>query len=126
MGEFYRKNKEIVDKTLISTVIVLLIYLFINNIFSYVAPFVFGFLLSLLLFPINRFLRDRIRLGNGISALLSLILVLLLFGFLTNVVISRIFIEAKSLYNSMPDIVEYVKDTADMIQVQYRYLYNMN
>ncbi|WP_026073991.1 sporulation integral membrane protein YtvI [Acetivibrio cellulolyticus] len=80
---------------------VLGIFVFFNSIL-YIAPFLIAFALSSLVEPLIKFLIKKVRLNRKIATVFSLLLVLVIVGGLLALLISRIYQEALSLYDMMP------------------------
>jgi len=69
----------------------------------YIAPFIIAFALSSLMEPLIKFLIKKVKLNRKASALISLLLVLLVTGLLLAFLIFRVYQEAQSLYELMPE-----------------------
>ncbi len=81
-------------------------WFFVNYIYEYVSPFVFGYVLSLCCRPLFNFLRNKIKLGQGISAVLCIVLSV---GLLFSVGIGlayKIFAEAQGFFKRFPNLPE--------------------
>ena len=69
----------------------------------YIAPFIIAFALSSLIEPLIKFLMKKAKLNRKASALISLLLVMLIIGLVLAFLISRVYQEALSLYEIMPE-----------------------
>lgn len=123
MREFYMMHKGKIDKILFITLFIAALYLFFNTIFSYVAPFVIGLLLSLLLFPLSKAIAKYLHLGRGFSALISIIILVCVIGLLSNLLFSRIIHEGRLFFESLPDTIKYVDKTIGEFNERFSDLY---
>lgn len=69
----------------------------------YIAPFIIAFALSSFMEPLIKFLMKRAKLNRKVSAIISLLLFMLIFSLLLAFLISRVYQEAQSLYELMPE-----------------------
>jgi len=106
MRDFYRRNKTVIHKILFLVCFILLIFFFVKFLFAYVAPFVFGYILSLLLNPATDFFEKKIKIPRGLSALFLIIICILLISVLGTSLASRIGREVESFSNNLPLYVE--------------------
>ncbi len=81
---------------------VLGVLLFFKSIL-YIAPFIIAFALSSLMEPLIKFLMKKVKLNRKASALISLLLVMLIIGLVLAFLISRIYQEALSLSEIIPE-----------------------
>ena len=109
MRTFYENHRVIIHKILFLIGFVLAVYLFLNHLFIYVSPFVFGWILSLILNPATGFLEKRCKIPRGISALLLIIICIFLIGVIGTSIASRIGREASSFSENFPKYVEDVR-----------------
>ncbi|MGE5397876.1 MAG: sporulation integral membrane protein YtvI [Chitinophagales bacterium] len=65
---------------------------------NYIMPFLIAILFAILLEPIIRFFQKKLKLGRGLSTLLSMVLGLSIIAFLATAVISRLITELVNLY----------------------------
>lgn len=83
-------------------VIGLIAYFVIRVIFAYFTPFVTAFILSLIIEPLVKFLQ-KLKLGRGISVLLSILIFLGGFVAVSIFAVTRIVFELIKLYNRLPN-----------------------
>jgi len=69
----------------------------------YIAPFIIAFALSSLMEPLIMFLMKKVKLRRKASTLIALFLVMLIIGFVLALLIFRLYQEAISLYEVMPE-----------------------
>ncbi len=80
---------------------VLGVLIFFNSIL-YIAPFIIALALSSMVEPLIKLLIKKAKLNRKVSAIISLLLVLVIIGGLLAFLISRLYQEARSLYEVMP------------------------
>lgn len=113
MTDFYNKNKQVIDNIFFMLVVVVFIYVFIKYLFSYVSPFVFGFLISLALNPAADFFNKKYKVHRGICAFILVILSIFLLIFLGTAIVTKIAREAETLVANLPSVINEVKDAID-------------
>ncbi|MDL2248216.1 sporulation integral membrane protein YtvI, partial [Tyzzerella sp. OttesenSCG-928-J15] len=118
------KYKAVVDKIIFLTVTVVFLYLFFNVIYMYVAPFVWGFILSMLLAPIMGFITDKTRLPKGWATIVSLLLILAFVGLIFNVLIRRIIREGQGFFEYLPQYVDYFQNALSGIGDKFSGFYD--
>jgi len=111
--DFINKNREKIFKFLFVAGTLLFIYLTVNYIFWYVAPFAFGFLFSLMLEPLAKQVIKRLKTGRGIAALVCILVLVIALGVLFTGIISQLISQARafvyfavSYINSMPPLTD--------------------
>lgn len=120
MIEFYRKNKEDIDKIIYFILFAVLVYLFVKYIASYFAPFIFGYILCIILYPLTKFFNKKLKLPSGISSILTIAVLILLFVVLGINIVSRVIEEGKKFSNDIP---YYIKSVIDLFN-QWQELYS--
>lgn len=94
----------------------LISYFAFKAMFTYFAPFVTAFILSLIIEPIVKFLQ-KLKLGRGISVLLSILLFLGGFIAVSVFAVTRIVYELIKLYNKLPNYYNDIYNlSVDIIQ----------
>lgn len=94
---FYNANKDLINKIIFLTVFFLIIYIFVNFLFYYIAPFVFGYVLSLLLIPFVDYFDNRFKIHRGVSSAVFIVIVIFLLIILGTGIVTKIIDEIKSL-----------------------------
>ena len=109
MRVFYERNETVIRKILFLVGFVLFVYIFLKYLFAYVAPFVFGYVISLILNPAVNFLKRRCKIPRGLSALILIVVCLVLILVLGTSLASRIGREVESFGQQLPERVEQAK-----------------
>lgn len=123
MKEFYKKNKTDIDKTAVFLVFCIVMYVFFKFIAAYVAPFIFGYILCIILFPFVRVLEIRLKLSRGIASVLTITLLLLLLCSVGAGIISKIVAEGMELAKSTPEYIKiFLEDMSNLKIIAERYL----
>ena len=76
MREFYGTHKDFIDKAALGLGLALFIYVSVRFLFAYVAPFVFGYVLSAVMEPPARFLCGRLKAPRWLASLICVALVI--------------------------------------------------
>ncbi|WP_058485835.1 sporulation integral membrane protein YtvI [Defluviitalea phaphyphila] len=120
MREFYKKNRQTINKLIVLILIILGLYLFFKYVFSYVAPFVFAWILSSLIEPLVRWFNKKCKLSRGISSILSILIVLIFIGSGLVMIIIKIIQEAQGFLRDFPkyyynfiNTIENIRDKAE-------------
>lgn len=80
------------------------------------APFIIALAISSFIEPLIRFLMTKLRTSRKVAALISLLLVVVIFGSLLVLLVIRFYREAQSLYQSLPSYFpEINKNISDLI-----------
>lgn len=109
MSEFLNKNKKIITNISIIFFVILFSYIFFNYLFKYIAPFVIGWIISLIYNPIVDFLEKKFNIKRWLGTLITIVLII---GFLSSVVafgFSKLFIEAELFINRLPLYIDNLK-----------------
>ena len=104
--EFYKRHKPAMDKILFIGAAIGFIYFFLNVIYAYVAPFVWGFALSLVLAPVVEIMTAETKIPRGLATSFSIFLFVFIIGFIFNEVIGRIVEEGRSFFQYLPMYIE--------------------
>ncbi len=70
---FYRNHRGPINKAVMLITLFLGVFIFVNYLYGYIAPFFIGFLISLLADRPITFLRSKLKIGRGISALIFIL-----------------------------------------------------
>ncbi|MEA4816285.1 MAG: sporulation integral membrane protein YtvI [Lachnospiraceae bacterium] len=103
---FFSKNKKAIFNVLRILAIIIAAYVFFTYIFQFVSPFVFGFIIYLILKPVSTFMKRRLKFKPGLSALISILLMLGIFSVIFGLAFSKLAYEAKELYSKAPSYIE--------------------
>lgn len=102
MIEFYKKNKDDINKIFYFILFILIMYIFVKFFLTYFSPVIFGYILCIILNPIAKFFKNKMKFPKGLSSIISISVLILLFVFLGNSIISKVIFEAKSFLDSLP------------------------
>ena len=110
--DFFNRNRESIYKYLFVAGTLVFIYLTVNYLFGYIAPFAVGLVFSLMLEPLANFMTKKLKAGRAVAALVCIIAFTIIIGMLFSIFISqligqgRAFVDyAISFINSLPDIL---------------------
>lgn len=110
------KYKNTVLKVIVYLSIALIVFFVFRFAFAYFAPFIAALFLSFIIEPLVRLLQ-KLKLGRGISVLVSILIFLGVSITLSIIMITRIIYELINLYNHLPNYFEKIsKLTAEIIQ----------
>lgn len=79
------------------------IFLFLKYVMPYVAPFVIGAFLAFLLDPVVDFFENRLRLGRGWAAIISMVIFALVVGTILTWCVASLVAEISDLYRQLPE-----------------------
>lgn len=102
LRSYYQNNKSKIDKLLYILIMVGTVYSFFKFIFGYIAPFIFAYVLLLILNPLAIFLNKKLKLGKTISSLICCIIFICAVVFFAKTILSRIIIEGKYFFVNLP------------------------
>ncbi|MDR1537659.1 MAG: sporulation integral membrane protein YtvI [Clostridiales bacterium] len=122
MTNFYARHKSALDKLIFAAALVIFVYIFISYCFSLFAPFIAGFIFSIILEPLLRMLTKRFKMGRTAASVVCLVILMLSMGVLSATIVSKIFTEAKSFLYSVPSLME---DMQDVIEESKKNLSNI-
>lgn len=95
---FLDRNKIVIEKISIIVLFFSGMYIFFKYIFVLIAPFIIGYIIASFLEPVVRLLMHKFRLNRSISAIISIILMIILIGGSLFLIISQIVQQGMSLY----------------------------
>jgi sporulation integral membrane protein YtvI len=110
---FYSKHKSALDKLIFVAAAFAFVYVFITYLFALVAPFLLGFLLSLVLEPLIRLMVKHMKLGRGTASALCLLLTVAAVGFAGATIFRKLVSEAKSFSYSIPIYITDIEKIID-------------
>lgn len=125
MREFYNKYQVGIKKLIFFMVFILFSYLFINKIFTYVAPFILGYILALILEPLTKLLNERFKTPRGAAALVCIALFILIVGILGGKLMVRLFSEIRSLYEALPYFLEEISTAVNSIKIKFNNVFEL-
>lgn len=116
MIEFYKANKDNIDKVVLFLFFLIGIFLFIKFAAVYFAPFLFGYIFSIFLFPFARFLQTKFKMSKALSAVISMLVLFAFVGTAAAVITSKLVYEARVLYENMPVYTQAIIKNTEKIQ----------
>ncbi|MDR1558839.1 MAG: sporulation integral membrane protein YtvI [Clostridiales bacterium] len=105
MTNFYARHKARIDTSLFVLATVIFIYIFITYLYSFFAPFIIGFILSLIAEPLARFMNRRFKFSRGIAAGLCLLVLIIALSLLSATIVNKIINEGRSFVYGIPNYV---------------------
>ena len=106
VSRYYYTHKTSINKIAGILAMVLGIFLFVKWLFYYIAPFVFAFLLSLLLeYPVGYFNR-RFKIPRTVGTLFFMVLILTLIIILSTNIVLRVQTELLNLSQNFPNLID--------------------
>ena len=109
-------NKENIFKILKFFIFMLLMYLFLNYAFGLLLPFIIGYILCLILYPLFKILNVRYKIPKTISSILSIALFLFLIIFFCTGIVLQIVEEGKQIFTKeLPSFIENLKISFEQI-----------
>lgn len=107
--EFYQNNKENINKLIYFFIFIVLVYIFFTYIISYIAPFVFGYIFSTILFPLVLFFQKKLKFPRVLASVISLILLFVFFASIGTYIVTKIILQAGEFFKAMPQYIEIAK-----------------
>lgn len=108
-----KENKEKLLKILKLIVGFYIIYFIFKFIGIYLSPFIFGYILCLILYPIFKILHNIYKVPKGISGIICIAIFIFLISFIGIGLIGQIVKEGKNFSKDIPYYIENVKITFD-------------
>jgi len=104
MQEFYRNNKVFIDKLLLllAIAVILLVIVFL---FGYIAPFVAGYVISLILSPLVGFVHRKWRIPRGIASAMLILILLAGLGALGTFLVGTLIDEMAAFAQDIPNYI---------------------
>ena len=115
MKSFLNQNKVLLERIVILMVVIVSAYLFFEYLFTFIAPFFIGWLLSLLFVPFVNLLEKKARVPRWVGSLLSILLFL---GFFSSIVVGiwkKLYTEAQLFYENLPHYIYDLQIAIDKI-----------
>lgn len=116
---FYRANKELINKALFLIGFFLAVYIFVHYLFGYISPFVFGYIISLMLVPFVNFFDSRFKIHRGVSTAVFMAIVLFLLSILGTNIVSKVGSEIRAFAENWPVYLERLTATGNNIMENY-------
>ena len=102
MHEFYLNNKRSIDRAAFLAIITIVVYAFFTVLFTFLAPFFFGFIIALLMEPLIRTIIEKLKWKRWMASLLCLLLFMAIVSSLGAWLVGTIFRQARAFLDSAP------------------------
>lgn len=106
MRAFYESHKQLIDRGLFFGLIILVVYSIFTWLFTYVAPFLSGLVIALILEPLLKLLVRKARFGRGGAAAICLVLFLAAIGILSTLIVSNVYKQTVAFLDAAPQIID--------------------
>lgn len=121
---FFNKNRIVIQKMSIVALFFTVMYIFFNYIFVLIAPFIIGYVISIFLEPLVRTFMHKFNLNRSISAIISIILMIVVIGGSLFLIISQLVQQGTSLYQyNHSQILDKTDETWNMIKSLFSNLF---
>jgi sporulation integral membrane protein YtvI len=112
---FYKENRSVINKLALVAIFIVFVGFFLSTLFMYVAPFVFGYIFSIIMEPFVNLANKRLRLNRGLCAIISVVILIGAFLFLGNQIIVRIIAETRDISDKLPVYSAQFTDTLNSL-----------
>ncbi len=117
MSEFYDKNRKNIVYLLLLAAIIFFIYIFVNYLFTYIAPFFIGWLLSLIYNPFVSLLNRKLKIPRSIGTLAAIALIIAFFSSVVVGIFSQLSKEIALFYSQLPDYLNSIHEAVEDFNV---------
>ena len=125
MKSFYEENEYIIKKIVSLAVFSVSFYVFFSYLVTFVAPMIFGYLLSVIIRPLVLFFSKRLKFGQSGATVLSLLTMLVAIGIVMGTAISRLVTEATALYDNIAELTYYVENVVIQLEQTLQGVYTI-
>lgn len=115
MTDFYEKNKKPIHNIFILFAVILCSYLFFHYVFRFIAPFVIGWILSLIFYPFVTFLNKKWKVPRAIGSILAILLLIAFFSSVVAGIAAKLSYETSLFYESLPQYIESVQKAIETV-----------
>ncbi len=112
---YFSDNKNTILKIIRLILFLVFIYLFLNYIGGLFLPFIIGYILCIILYPLFKILNNRYKIPKPLSSILCIAILIFLVVFLGVGVIGQIVKEGKEFIKDLPYYINSIKITFDEI-----------
>lgn len=116
MSSFY--NKEKIIKTLKLVLLLALVYLVLHYIGSLFLPFIIGYILCIILYPLFKVLNTRYKIPKTLSSMLCISTLIFLVIFLGVGIVGQIIKEGKEFVKDLPYYIDSIKYTFNQLNAK--------
>lgn len=114
---FYTRNKKNIEKILKSIILIAVIYLFLMYLGVYFAPFIFGYILCIILNPVFKTF-NNLKISKPVSSILAISFFIFIVFFLGIGIIGQIIKEGKDFVKEIPYYMDQFKLMLNNIQLK--------
>lgn len=115
--EFFERNRQNIFKILKFIFLALALYLILKFLGGYFAPFIFGYILCLILYPIYKFF-EKLKIPKYINSILCISIFIFIIGFIGAGLFGQILKEGKEFAKDIPYYKQQVEQTLEDIQIR--------
>nr|WP_317357330.1 sporulation integral membrane protein YtvI [uncultured Tyzzerella sp.] len=119
---YFLENKEPLKKILKLCIFLLIIYIFLNYVGSLFLPFIIGYILCIILYPLFKILNNRYKIPKPISSILCIGILILLVIFIGVGIVGQIVKEGKEFIKDLPYYIQSIKNTFDELNYKIQSL----
>lgn len=114
--DFFIKNKEKLLKFANIGLMIIIIFVITKYAGRYFSPFILGYILSIILYPIFKFFHIKNKLPKNVSGILCILLLIFLVSFLGVGIVGQVAKEGKEFAKNMPFYIDGIKNTFSNIE----------
>ncbi len=119
---YFLENKEPLKKILKLCIFLLIIYIFLNYVGSLFLPFIIGYILCIILYPLFKILNNKYKIPKPISSILCIGILILLVIFIGVGIVGQIVKEGKEFIKDLPYYIQSIKNTFDELNYKIQSL----
>lgn len=120
--EYYKKNRKQIDEIAYVLLFLVVTWIFFKYIFYYVSPFIFGYIISLVLNPFVIILNKKLKINKAIASFLSCIIFVVLIIFFCKTILSRVIMEGKYFFANMPFYTQEFMIKLEQFKLKYNHV----
>ncbi len=119
---YFLENKEPLKKILKLCIFLLIIYIFLNYVGGLFLPFIIGYILCIILYPLFKILNNRYKIPKPTSSILCIGILILLVIFIGVGIVGQIVKEGKEFIKDLPYYIQSIKNTFDELNYKIQSL----
>jgi sporulation integral membrane protein YtvI len=119
LAEFYRENRQAIDKFILILFLSVAAYLFARFLLTYFLPFIFGYGISLLIGRPVDFLHVKLKIWRGVCVLLMLLLCVSVLSLGGTLLVGRLIREIESFASHVPEYARTLSQALDGAQYAF-------
>lgn len=113
---YFLENKEPFKKILKLFIFLLVIYIFLNYVGGLFLPFIIGYILCIILYPLFKVLNNRYKIPKPISSILCISILILLVIIIGVGIVGQIVKEGKEFIKDLPYYIQSIKNTFEELK----------